>query len=555
MIRTPRIEIERVHRDIGNGLASFRNVVVAFHGLPLAAALAYLVISFGADWWHLDEIAGLKNLLGIRLLGAFSTALAVGLIAEFLQRTDRSTHWVMAFWLVYLGLLLAVLWPGLLTPDTRSVYLRAFKFPVEDWLGIFSPILYAMVLQIAPHVAFVTVLQVACCVITLGLWDHVLRRNGASLWVRLLTQGFLAINVSFLYNVFVLNRDTLFAFALCILLAFQVHIMLSRETASVRNFVGLGLASAVLCALRTDGLVAVAIAFAAIFITGRFDARKLLTSGMIFAGLFSLYVPIASAIFGRQSDRFGYALSLTTNPLGYMVNNGFKSDDPDRDLQIIDKVFSVDLLRKLQKPDEIASFWAGGTRYQSSPEERKEYFKTFARILLNNVGLFLQGRAITFFGSAGLREKHGAVVHKDYVDKIGKNGEDLSGLAATYPFPAAREAVLGLVAGTAKFEGITFGGSALYWDFLPYLAVFTALAIFTPVIPVSGFASLTMVSRAAVLFALAGGSQFIYFLPLVMGFPFILAVLWLEVQTQGIEKNRWWNGFDPQLQRNSGSRK
>jgi hypothetical protein len=539
MIRIPRIEIERVHRDIGHVLASFRNIAVAFHGLPLAAGLAYLVISFTADWWqHFDEIAGLKNLLGIRLLGAFSAALGVGLIAEFLQRTDRSTHWVMAFWLVYLGLLLAVLWPGLLTPDTHAVYLRAFKFPIEDWLGIFSPILYAMVLQVAPHVAFVAVLQVVCCVIALGLWDHVLRNNGAGLWVRLLTQCFLAINVSFLYNVFVLNRDTLFAFSLCILLAFQVHIMFSRETASVRYFVGLGLASAVLCALRTDGLLAVAIAFVAIFLAGRFNARRLLTSGLIFVGLFSLYVPIASAVFGRQSNRFGYALSLTTNPLGYMVNNGFTSDDPDRDLKIIDKAFSLDLLRRLQKPDEIASFWAGGTRYQSNAEERKEYFKTFFRILWNNVGLFLQGRAITFLGSAGLREKHGAIVHKNYVDKIGTNGEDLSGLASTYPFPSARKAVLGLAASTAKFEGITFGGSALYWDFLPYLAVFTVLAIFTPVIPISGFASLTMVSRAAVLFALAGGSQFIYYLPLVMGFPFILAVLWLEVRKRGIGKNR-----------------
>lgn len=535
MLRTPRIQFQSVLPDVNDVLASLRSFALTFHGLPIAAAVVYLGISFGFDWSHLNGVLGLKNVILLRLLGAFSTALTVGLIAEFFQRTDRSTHWIVGIWLVYLGLLLAILWPGLVTPDTRSVYLRAFKFPIEDWLGIFSPILYAMVLQLVPHVGFVTVLQVLCCALTLGLWDHVLRVNGASLWVRLLSQAFLFINVSFLYNVFVLNRDTLFAFSLCALLAFQVHIMLSRELPSSKYFVGLGLSSAVLCALRTDGLIAVAIAFVAIFVAARANSRGLVKAGMIFIVLFFLYVPIPSLVFGRQSDRFGYALSLMINPLGYIVNNGFKSDDAEKDLKNIDKVFSLDLLRSVQKPDEIAAYWAGGTRYRSSPDERREFYKTFLRMVWNNFGLFLEGRVITFAGSSGLQEKHGGGgVHKEYLDKTGPNGEDLSGLVAAHPFPGAREAVLAQVARTDKFEGIAMTGSALYWNFIPYLAVFIVLSVLTPIVPVSGFAALTMVSRAALLFLLSGGSQFIYFLALVMGFPFILATLVLELQRRKV---------------------
>ena len=61
-------------------------------------------------------------------------------------------------------------------------------------------------------------------------------------------------------------------------------------------------------------------------------------------------------------------------------------------------------LTPLEKPDEIAAYWAGGMRYDNSPEERRDFYKTFLRLVWNNFGLFLEGRAITFVGSAGLQD-------------------------------------------------------------------------------------------------------------------------------------------------------
>ena len=510
------------------GFSPITSALARHKYLALTTAAITLLAPFAVDWWDLNGTAPLRPLLTVRIFGAICSTLIVCFFAEFMRRAAPSTRLVVGAWALYLGILLTMLWPGLLTPDTRAIYLSSFQYPLPDWFGSFTALEYSAALQLLPHVGFYAIFQLACWSIAMGLTDHVLRKNGAALWLRVALQAVLMVNVAVIYELFQLSRDVSVVIAFAALLAFLAHSMFNRERGSLDAIVGMAIAGALMCAIRFDSIVMVLAAAGILFVAAPKSRHKLVAAACVFLALYVFFTPLTGALVGRASNSFGYTLTLITNPLGYIINNDFNSPDKEKDLQTIDKVISVDVIRKIQRPDEIAAYWNGGVRWDSSKQQRRDLALVFARLVLLNPVLFLEGRLVTFMGATGLRERNGAYVHKDYTSADGE-GKDMSGLIAQPLFPDARAELLDFVKSAATYRGLTLSGSAVFFNVLPSLLVCAIVVGFFRRTPAAAAVAAVLLVKALLMIVFAPASQHIYYLALHASAPFALAVFLVEM--------------------------
>lgn len=510
------------------GFSPIVNTLARHRFLALATAAITLSAPFLFDWWHLNGSSPLRSLLTVRVFGAICATAVVSFVAEFFRRAAPSTRLIVGAWALYLGVLLAILWPGLLTPDTRALYLWAFEYPLSDWFGSFTALQYSAALQLLPHVGFFAIFQLAMWCIAMGLSDYVLRKNGAKLWVRLALQAFLMTSVAVMYEIFQLSRDVSFVIALAAHLAFQTERIFARERTSLESTVGMAISGALMCAIRLDSIVVVLASVAMVYLFAPRARHQLVAAAAVFLTLYVFFTPLSGTLAGRLRNTFGYTLSLIINPLGYIINNDFRSPDREKDLQTIDKVVSVDVIKKIQKPDEIAAYWGGAVREQSTWQERRDFMRVFLRLVVTNIDLFLEGRLITFMGATGLRERNGAYVHKDY-DSSSGGGKDVSGLIAAPLFPDARANLLGFVKSSATYGGATLSGSALNFNVLPSILICIVILGFFRKAPAAASVAAVLLVKAFLMVAFAPASQHLYYLSLQVSTPFALAVLLVEM--------------------------
>ena len=509
----------------------FRPVTEALGRHRVAAAVCvvgYLLAAFLFDWWGLNGTAAWRPLLTVRIFGAVSFALIACFLLELVRRVRTSTRLVMLAWALYSGILLSIVWPGLLTPDTRALYMRSFDYPLDDWFGIFTSLQYSSSLQLIPHVGFYAIHQLMSWCAVMGLADHVLRSAGARAWLRIAVNVWLATSVAGMYGILQLSRDTSFAIAFLAMLTFVARIFFLRDRVTLTALIGGAVSAAVLCAIRFDSIVIVVAAALILLFWSQVQRRMLVSAGLVFVVFYMAFVPISGTLVGRASQTMGYGMTLIINPLGYIINSDFRSSSRAQDLEVIDKVVSVDVIRKVQQPDEIAAYWAGAVRWDSTVQERKEFILVFARLVLTNFDRFLEGRVLTFLGSTGLRERNGAYVHKEYTQDSG-DGKDMSGFVANPPFPDARHSLLEMVKTSAEFRGLSLSGSAVYFNFLPHIVVCLALLCFFRQAPASASIAALLLIKVAINFVFAPASQHLYFLCLVISVPFALAIFVLEM--------------------------
>lgn len=489
--------------------------------LAIIASLVYLVVTSQLDWLDLNDY-GLR-VWAIRLTGACLVGALVFFLSDFLFRSDRRGKVVFTLWLILLGTFLLMTWPGLAMSDSYAAYKAARSFPVDSWLGYGYVVWNSIIFQLAPEFW-----AISCANIILASW---LLSRADELFCRttrlapILLHGGVLLCPSLIFSLLLLSRDTIFALCLGFVLLNSWPI-LRRGRGSFSSLIALGLQCACVIAIRSDGALAIAVLLFGLIL--RSGARaSLVTAATLTASLLVANM-ILPRVTGEHRDHFAYEMSLTLNPLGYILQREYSSKDKAKLEETINRVVDVPLVKRISVPSEIPVLWSQGLKPNSTLAERNNYVDAYKALIFDNPGLFIQGRIETFMGSTGLADRTLTFVASD----ISGNWQQLDRGFYNDPQPIVQDVMPAIGSLRAKaMRALSDWGQqgrenryrALTWGFLPHLFILLFLLFSYKKTPATAICSAILLSRVPALFLLQPASHFKYYLFLVLGTYLLLA--------------------------------
>lgn len=500
-----------------------RTWFLGWYGALFVAALASMTVG---DWWSMrnDPAWSPARLLLYRSAGAAFLSVSLTVLLCWIWRLERNWKAVWALWMAYLGVLAFATWPGYLMSDSIAAFKYGNEFPVVQWLGFFTPFLYATVIGAIPHIGAVTVFQLLVCASVVVYCGETLFRITHRLMAPTIFFLLIAASPAVIYNFLLLSRDTPFSVLAIWLVAFylrQYHSGIDGKHA----FGVAGFVAGCVVTLRGDGWLVLAPLFCILWCAVK-ERRRLSLFVAAAASTFIVYGVALPAIAGNHADRFGYQVANTLNPLGYVLQSP-RQQDPGGYLELVSRVVDIDKVRREQTPFEINSWWSGGViRPQVSEDDQRGYLKAVGGYLSQNVGVYLAGRVETFFAATGFGRigfRYKDSVHEGWpVAWIPPERFGVS-LEAGRPHPALFAVVDKWFRASTEYHPGKLAGSVIYWNLLPGLIILVACLAGYGWLPSIALASFVVLLRLPAVFLLAPASQFKYYLSVDIGAAFLFA--------------------------------
>jgi hypothetical protein len=469
-----------------------RSFVVVF-GLAFLALLGWMYAFDGGALNHHPAWPPGKLLL-LRLVGSAFLSLWLGAAFSWMRHATRTLRGWMAAWSGWCLVLFLAAWPGYLMSDSLSALQYGFEYPMDLWLGFFKPFLYSVILQVFPHVAAITFLQLMFVAAMLAYATEVIlvvsrrRRYAVAFFVLMAAQP------AVVFNMALLTRDTLFSVIVLWVVAFIVKYAHDRQ-ATTPSLISRKARD--VCAVAGPAVAMVAV--------------------------FAFFMPFS---FGSQGDGFSYKVANTLNPLGYVLQNEGHTDAKGH-LGPIGLVVDVKKIKEIQTPYEIPYWWSGGGAdvARASPEAKAKYMAHVFGFLKENAGIYVAGRWETLRATTGYHPdclriidmyRAGwpvgwvppAAVHID--PKVGR------------PFPLLSD---GLQSFFERSAVPGWPGTRVFWNFLPALGILLAALLFRFPVPGMRLAALIVLARVPVVFLAAPASQYKYYLSVQLCGVFVLLLV------------------------------
>lgn len=507
----------------GNGIGS-RWVYGA-----LALFLIILSVYCLGDWWDLktNDSWPWGILLMVRILGAIFLSLFLTSTTFWIRTLERGCQLVFGFWLLFLSALLLISWPGFLMTDSNAALNFCFIYPTHLWFGYFIPFLNLTVLQLVPHVAAMVFFQLILAAIIFTYCTQTLSNLSPKKMPACVFSLFVIFSPAIIFNLLLLSRDTIFSLLILWVCAFIINLHKFRKI-SINQYCVAGFISGLIVVIRGDGWLV----FLPLFLVIIFVSRKILTVlifGLFASTVIALFGFVLPSLNGDHRSDFSYLVVNTINPVGYvLMNKNFT--DTKGSLTLISKVLDVEKITREQTPFETPAFWSGGVMKEEATElQRQAYGSAVGTLLGENLGIYFAGRMETFLAAAGFNQI--GFRYSDEKVRIDRQSGWAPpswivnmNLNSYRPFPRTFDYFNGLLIKSTKYNALDLSGSAIFWNFIPWLGLILSLILLYPYIPAVSLACIVLVVRVPLIFLAAPASQFKYYFSISLCGPFLLCV-------------------------------
>lgn len=316
-------------------------------------------------------------------------------------------HWLRAA-LVYLAVNLVLLWllyPGYWVWDELFVLDATKHYQIDAWQHIFTQAYYVMCLYVFPTAVSIVGVQILVISAIFGFVYAEFRTVFPRWWQAALVVVPLFFIPVLLNNLYPL-RLTLYSY-LEVLLVTQVVLLFvhRRESAHpIWAFIGYSLLTGILTTWRTEGAVLLVLLPLIAWRLGLFRLRR---TGLAFRALgLVLGVALVSVAFGatRATTLPSYQLTIYVNPLSVMLNEPLGGENLNRNLEAINRVFDVQVLKAENDYTDIPAFFAPDSGLiRPGYEPHVAGMKAaFLDLVKENPEAFLQARSRTFMAANSL---------------------------------------------------------------------------------------------------------------------------------------------------------
>ena len=535
------------------------------------AAVTTLVAWRTGDWWQItgadtgprgddfrvDGPGTVGNLTAARVLLFAAVFGLVYALPGLVRRTTRLGWAVFGGWALLLTLWLVATWPGLIVSDTVDLVVFSRQAVVYDWFSYLYSLSNVALLDLVPHAAVWAPIQIALMAGTMAYASQLIHAIGRSPWPVVLMNVVAALSAPVIVNSLVYGRDTIFALLHIVLALVVASAVVKRRWPSTSAIAGIAALTAVLSVLRGDGIVLLVIV-PLLLSTIRPPRREALkAAGLLVAALIlvRVIVPAPLTIDGRAEI---YSFALRINPLSAVLQSPFHSPDRARDLRDLSRVIDVQKARELHRPAEMELFYSPFWRRDASDADFAAFRRAADRIFLNNPTTTLAARLETFGTATGLApgtftfSDTATTPLRDRMTKLRELsrylGGDFTGLAAAQPpVVSAYTAQADLLRPTTQYKGLSPGGTALHWNFLPWLGLLAAALLFWRRVPFEAAFATVILSRVPLVFLAAPSAQFKYYYSVHLGGIILLGFLAARLRREHVDAltPRWLRDGDP----------
>ena len=96
-------------------------------------------------------------------------------------------------------------------------------------------------------------------------------------------------------------------------------------------------------------------------------------------------------------------LPMFVNPLSYMLTQDLQGDNLEEDLEKINNVLDIELMKKYASYEETYCIWnEGGCIKEYTTEEYNEFMTSYKNVMKNNLPLFIKTKILTFANASGI---------------------------------------------------------------------------------------------------------------------------------------------------------
>jgi len=407
-------------------------------------------------------------------------------------------------------------WPGVWRWDELFIISNASSLSIDYWQHWLTYLFYFISLSIIPFPAGVVFFQILVISLVVGWISYLTFQTFRPKfqWILLIPMLFPSVIDNNLYPM----RICLFAFIEFLLVSSMVLNYESKKDISLYEIFLWGGLTAVVTTWRTETIFfAIAIPIVLfVFFRKRLDKISVLCYFLI-AGILAAGIMGIQKIGESNQHSSDYSLTAILSPLSAIIKTDFKSDDPQGDLDTIDKVISA---RSMLENDGVAVYWAEGTRSYTQ-KDAENLNKVYLKLVINNLPVFLGNQWRLFSKATGfVRDTSNCTGNSAYLYSL-TDEEIYDTFRGNYIFnqPINQElrknVISALECRTYDSYEKTTVLYPVFYNVLPPLVILILIAIFGLIRRRSVYSviSFLVLVQTGIVFAAAPDKFFMYYLP------------------------------------------
>ena len=375
--------------------------------LPLAVAFGHFLFTFIGDVLiYQTQGAGeipYRTPLYLAAKCIVLVLLIAGWRAVFSGIDFRKLRYGLPYFLIMMALLL-VMWPGIWRFDEMQVInwvTTGYAFYWQHW---FSSLYFLICLELIPIPGGILILQNLIIAVIVGSVLNRLETLAGKKWC-IAAMIFLLLPAVIDNNLYPIRSTPAAYLELYVIFSLAVSIY-AREELTRRRIAVLAVLTGIAAAWRPENLVYIVLVPLILLLIRKVSLKRallfLVVTAMIFAGINRIQnrgLERGQSEHGYR-DKERYTLSGIMWPLGELIKTDFKSDDPEKDLETIDKVLSVEMIRETNAHD---AYWYGGLG-EITEENLAAVEKVYIKLILYNLPKFMGERLRFFLKTNGIGE-------------------------------------------------------------------------------------------------------------------------------------------------------
>ena len=375
--------------------------------LPLAVAFGHFLFTFIGDVLiYQTQGAGeipYRTPLYLAAKCIVLVLLITGWRAVFSGIDFRKLRYGLPYFLIMMALLL-VMWPGIWRFDEMQVInwvTTGYAFYWQHW---FSSLYFLVCLELIPIPGGILILQNLFIAVIVGSALNRLETIAGKKWC-IAAMIFLLLPAITDNNLYPIRSTPAAYLELYVIFTLAASIY-AREELTRRRVAVLAFATGIAAAWRPENLVYIVLVPLILLLIRKVSFKRailfLVITAIIFAGINRIQnrgLERGQSEHGYR-DKERYTLSGIMWPLGELIKTDFKSDDPEKDLETIDKVLSVEMIRESDAHD---AYWYGGLG-EITEENLAAVEKVYIKLILYNLPKFMGERLRFFLKTNGIGE-------------------------------------------------------------------------------------------------------------------------------------------------------
>lgn len=435
--------------------------------------------------------------------------------------TIRETFKYAMIYFVPMMVLLFIMWPGPIADgDIPYFMLHESKYSYNYYLHYITSLVHIIGLMVLPFLTGIIIFQAFCYSLVVGYSVKRAVKFFGSKTGYLIYAIFMIPSMAY-YSLYI-NRTPVYGYIYMLLLSVLIFDFLEGSKLDLKKFASLIVMAAVLSTLRYEGIyLVITVPILMVIVYRPKQKIKSFVVWIVCIVVTMNIVGIPQSVWEREhSDSFANKRLIPA--IVHSMSNMLEYDI-EGDLETIDKVVSVDIMREYANIHNITPLSMGAERKGYTEEEGELFVRESVRIFLRNLPEFLKVRFETFHFTA--LESEDMIQDFDYYMENNFSGKSLF---VEEKFPEARKKTIKLLvnnpsSGEFSFKSLPLAALAsiknaiAYNIYIPMLSFLLLLVV--GIAKKSWFwVTITMglLVHIGLIFMLAPATFFMYYVPINM---------------------------------------